>query len=327
MQSEITPIGGLDPAHSLAEQLELPVLDHVGAVAVCRQALDAAATARRGVLVVGDKGTGKSVGAQKAMAFFSDLERGRKGLDGTYRPRRILQTPPLTRCSYRETGIILGRALSKRFTDRLRGKKKADAEIRAEVVQLCRTQRYAALLVDEAETCTDDTLLFLRDLMSGVEGEDRKNAQFASQAAGIGVVVIGDRTLEGRLEPNVEAMHRWAMKFDVPSPTVAVVDQLLHAWFPAFQKHTETVGQLEWHNFLMSAFSAVGGPNLRVAENTARVYALHVTRRDRSISNQAQIPFIRTLFEKALEETTWAAPKAVDASSRAQKVRLGRRSA
>jgi type II secretory pathway predicted ATPase ExeA len=325
MTETLISVGGLDPSHAIAERLHLPLLDGIGAVSTCFQAIDSAATLRRGIAVIGPKGSGKSVGLETAIRLFGDIERGKNGVDNTYRPRRVLHAKLMPRADYRESALAITRGMSKNYAERVRGRKKTNPEIVQDAVALCRTQRQAVIVVDEADECTEDTLVFLRDLMAGIEQLDRQQDEGASRAAGVGVVIVGDATLESRLESNKEAMHRWALTLHVPTVTAASVASLLVHWFPGFRQHVLDIGEEAWRGYISGAFGGSQQLNLRLVENAARLYALHVTRRRLDITDQAHIPFVHAYFEKALQEVTWAAPEAIEASARVVRPRLGRR--
>lgn len=327
MSDRMISVGGLDPAHAIAERLELPLLAGIGATSVCFQAVDTAATLRRGVAIIGPKGSGKSVGLEAAIRLFRDIERVKKEEDATYRPRGLLHSQLLPRADYRDTALGIASAMAKTYSERVRGRKKTNPEVLNDVVQLCRAQKKTVLVLDEVEECTDATLLFLRDLMSGVEQLDRRHEDGPSRASGIGVVIVGDASLQQRLEANLEAMHRWVTTLEVPVVTPDAVASLLLHWFPGFAAHVSEVGFEAWKNYVGGAFGGLGRLNLRMVENASRLYALHITRRNADIQHQGQIPFDYPYFEKAIEEATWAVPNAIEASARPAPKRLGRREA
>jgi hypothetical protein len=105
--------------------------------------------------------------------------------------------------------------------------------------------------------------------MAGVEQLDRQQDEGASRAAGVGVVIVGDATLESRLESNKEAMHRWALTLHVPTVTAGSVASLLVHWFPGFRQHVLDVGEEAWRGYISGAFGGSQQLNLRLVENAA----------------------------------------------------------
>jgi hypothetical protein len=75
---EATPstYGHTHPTGSLLEELELPVLDDLEVVGWVRQALRDAVAHRQGVLVYGDKGTGRSEALQMARPSSGPAKKG-----------------------------------------------------------------------------------------------------------------------------------------------------------------------------------------------------------------------------------------------------------
>jgi hypothetical protein len=301
-------LGGLDPAQHVAEDLALPILPSLGAVTLCKLALDTAATLRRGVMVVGPKGVGKTVGLHLAYEWFAALEREKRQLDNAHRPRRVLRVHGLRNTSYRDTALLLARKLSKTYDDRVRGRKKEPNEVRADFLQLCLKQNYAVLILDEAENCSDAALLLLRDLMADAEEEDptRYRMAGATTAAGLGIVVAGDRPIEERLGLTNEASERWVNVIRVDLLTPEDVIGVYSTWFPGFTPHIESIGPDVWANYLSSVVCRGQHVSFRLLENHARMYVHYTARSNAEVRALHDVAFDADLFQFTLEQAAWA---------------------
>ena len=311
MDTLILHLGGLSADQHVAEELDLPVISNLGAVGVCKRAIDAAAMQRRGVAVIGPKGAGKTLGLRMACEWFTDLERSKRAAEEGYRMRRILRLRGLRDSSYRETAVLVAKQVSPHFSDRKKGKKKDQNEIRQELVQLCLKQQIAVIVADEGEIYSDQALLFLRDLMSEAEDEDSNRFKTLGSvgAGGIGVVIVGDETLEKRLVTTNEASERWTKVFTVDGMDSTAVARVYQAWFPAFADHVVRVGEHEWLNYVNSVICRGRKASFRLLENHARTYAHYVFRSRRDITDRADIPFDARLFEHSADEVSWGLGK------------------
>jgi hypothetical protein len=292
---------------SAVEELALPIIDALGAVGACRRAIDLAAASRRGVLVVGSKGCGKTIGLARAREFFSDLERERRALDSSYAIRRTELFSLISPTDYRGTAVMVAKKISPTYSDRVRGRKKDVNEIRIEVAQLCIKQRIAVLLVDEADHCSPETIGFFRDLMA--QGESADDSRFAgnggTRAAGVGVVLVGTDDLEKTVIASSEAGHRWATALEVGMLDVEQVKRVYSEWFPRFAEHVSAVGDLAWTNYLASVVCRGQPVSLRTLENHTRIYVHGCLRGDRSLYGIRDVPFRKQLFESTATEAAW----------------------
>jgi hypothetical protein len=107
-------LGALSEGADMLESFELPVLDHLGAVALCRQALDECVTYRRGLALVGPKGSGKTLGITSARRWVAGVQRERRAADNSLRVMKVARFPGLRIKTEREVARLLARALSLR---------------------------------------------------------------------------------------------------------------------------------------------------------------------------------------------------------------------
>lgn len=307
--NDVPVIGNLDAAQHFAEELALPIIESLGAIARVREAVDVAATHRKGVVVSGPKGSGKGVAIERAIDWFRECERAKHREDATYRRRRILRVGESLRgTKYRETGVLLCRALDRGYSDRVRRSLKDSNEIRNDFVQLCLRGHFSVIVLDEAERCTDDVLLFLRDFLTDAELQDtaRGRVAGAKTASGIGVVVVGTEAIHARVLQSNEAGERWVQAIKVPGLDLEGVERALEAWFPAFAPHIESIGRENWRTYLASALLRGESVSFRTLENLARAYALVLARHKVPVSQREIVPFHQECFELALSKVTWA---------------------
>jgi hypothetical protein len=302
-------LGGLADEQHVAEELELPLIKNLGAVTACKKALDRAATTRRAVTVLGPKGMGKTIGLRLACDFFASLERAMQERDSSYRLRRVLRLRAARGASYREMAVHLAKQLNPAFSDRVRGRKKEQNEIRTEILGLCLKQQYAVIAIDEGEVYSDESLLLLRDLMADSEDEDpaRFRSPDTTAAAGVGIVIVGtdDKFLD-RLSVTGEAGERWSLVIRVATLKPAAVRNVYAAWFPGFAEYIATVGEPTWEAYLSSLIARGGDVSFRQLENHARAYVHYLARTSEGCTNPRELPFNRHLFELAAEESAWA---------------------
>jgi type II secretory pathway predicted ATPase ExeA len=306
MSEIVLRLGDLDPSQHAVEELELPVLTDTKSVAECKKAVDSAAAWRSGVVVMGPKGAGKTVGLEQAEIWFCDLERKKQALDAAYRPRRVLRVTTLREMDYRASAVHLAETLSPRYSDRYRGRKKTDADVKKDLVTNLVKLNYAVLIVDELERGTDDTLVLLRDLITdcNAEAPERYTSSNAKKSAGLGVVIAG--TPEERLVRMEEAGERWSAQYLVPQVDHVLATRVYLTWFPGFQAHVEAVGSEYWSNYLRTLLWQAQPPSFRLIENHAKAYAWLTLRSARAPTHASDIHFNRDVFEKALNDARWA---------------------
>lgn len=302
-------VGNLAPSHHLAEDIALPIREDLGAVPRMTKAVDVAAVHRKGCLLTGPKGCGKGVAVDWVVEWFKGAEKAKRVEDNTYRRRKILKVGDEIRdTDYRNTAVLLCKRLDPSYRDRKRGAKKETNEIRQDFVQLCLKRNYAVILLDEAERCSDETLLFFRDFITDAEKADKARSRVAGAktAAGVGVVLVGVPNVEHRVALTEEAGERWVSSFSVNSLGLGDVLDVLDTWFPGFDDHIRRVGSEAWQNYVASAFFRGDGVSFRLLENAARTYAHYIARSRPEILDRDQMPFVEPVFESALSDVMWA---------------------
>jgi type II secretory pathway predicted ATPase ExeA len=293
----------IDPRQYLAQELELPVQECVESMVLARLSIDHALTLRTGVALVGGKGTGKTTAAIHAQHWHRERERITEQADGGFTIRRVARAPSLRRLTYRQTGIALAKNIDESYTDRVRGRRKEDADICTDVVELCSAKGYALIIVDEAEYASAETLAFLRDVITNAREAALRSG--STKAAGVGMLLIGETRLLKNLRSSEEAGYRWSVVKQVPPVSVEEVSSLLEAWFPAFQTHIDAVGRESWTKRLSSMFGGSAGMHLHKVRDVALLYAYYVSNSNYAVEAAHQIRFIEPAFVRAVKDVSW----------------------
>lgn len=295
--------GGLDPSGSFSENLRLPILRDLGAITLARQAFDTVAATRKGIVLQGIKGSGKSLAIREAASWFSQTEKKKRKADNAYRIRTVAVLETIRDANYRETGVQVATALAGYYRDRVHNRKKDANEVRADVVQILLTQRVALLSVDEGERCSDATLRFLRDLMADTQAAD-SNA-YAEEgwagAGGVGIVLVGTESIGKRVAKTNEAGQRWTNIIQVPPLSLDDSVRVYAEWLPGLRDHAKSIGAKEWKNYIGSLICRGTPISFRIIENHVRGYVHLYTRMHDGITEREQIAFDRPLFEMAAQ--------------------------
>jgi hypothetical protein len=265
----------------LAEHLALPLVDGLTLDGRMRDALDHAVTTRRGAVVIGAKGCGKSVALARAVAWLEHQEYQREQRNDAYVRRSVHYVPSFAARRYHEGLTVLCRQmLGISFHPNVRGGRKQEDDLRTELLLACRDQNIVALVIDEAERVSPECLRLLRDLMAEAEWHGAHGAVVAGakRAVGLGVLLVGTPVLRAPIMATDEAAQRWSLLVDVDRLLVHEATDILLAWFPAWPRRdapgsTDTVSRLV-ERWLVEA----GGVPWRTLENVARLYFRYVQR-------------------------------------------------
>lgn len=301
---EIT-IGGVRESTHLVEELELPILEEIDALAWIGDAVDQAAAERKGIAVVGRKGAGKTVAAAQALRRFEAAEKQIAKADDRYEKRRaiVVQGPRsakrvevLAEIWYAATGVHPFRLV--------RGRRKSDEQLLDELIVKLAHENIAVVIVDEAENLSEEGLIALRDIISKAEGAAKN--RFSGQGyrpAGVGVVLVGTYRLKARLIRSEEAGHRWVSIREVEDLTPAEAAEVYRHFLPCFAAHAEELGEDEWKEYVRLRVVKGRPVPVRQIENHVRSYVRRVAAEsEEEIESKADIPFDQELFEWTLAE-------------------------
>lgn len=302
MRKQVT-IGGLEKGAFFAAQLELPILSTVEAVDWIVDALDHAATERKGVAVVGAKGAGKTVALQHAIEDFEEAERLAAAEDASYERRRLVKVlSPQSRSRYEILATIWEAALGME-PRRVRGQRKSEDQLFKELVELLLEQRVTVLVFDEAENLSDEALRVIRDIISATESLSRQRFTGRTyKPAGVGALLLGTPSLKNRLVRSEEAGRRWVRIHELDLLDPAQVATTYLEFFPAWREHVAEIGEDAWVDFIrLNVCRGRAIPVGRV-ENHARGYARRFAAENSDITDRSEVKFDAELFEYTLKE-------------------------
>lgn len=305
--SDFILLGGFGDDEPKAEELALPPHPEFGPLARMRDAFDQGLVLRRGIVVVGPKGAGKTIAVRISLEQFGVAERKRNERDGRYIPRRVLHMRAIRGKTYRDgLVVLLGRVTGGAFSTSARGRRKTDDELREEFLHYCFGQNIVLLVFDEVEFAAPPFFDLMRDIMSESEDTDPKRLQADGiRASGIGVVLVGTPIIATWLARTQEAGQRWAGVVAIGDVKPEVAHQIYEHWFPGFAPHITSVGRKAWEQFIAKHVTSGRPVALRSLETHARRYFRRLVRKDLAITSREAAPFNDKVFLLALKESGW----------------------
>lgn len=303
--------GGGTPDEHFPERLCLPFVATASVVALCHDALDQAAAARTGVVLVAPKGAGKSRALRHVIGRFALADRLRAGRDPAYRRRRVVAVSTLRASTYRDALLDLLYAVAgASHRDRVRGRVKTLDELRIELAEMLLDLGVVVVVVDDAETLSDHALTALRDVMVETATRDPAGAPGADGAqapAGVGMLLAGTGDLTPRLLRSDEAGQRYARLVSAGLVPAAHVAGVYRLWLPGFEAHVAAIGEAAWAGYVRTLVTRGKPVALRRLEAHVREYARRLARRDpRRVTAREAVYFAAEPFELTWGESGWA---------------------
>lgn len=302
MSKKRITLGGISEDGFRAEDFSLPVLSDLNAMSWLADGLDQAVTERKGVAVVGAKGTGKSVALRRVMDEFIEVEAEVEAGDAN-RPRRGLAVLTGPRSENRRAVLdVIWKAVVGMEPMRQRGRKIADEKLLEMLIEEILRQNVAVIVVDEAENLSYEALEVLRDIVSLAETTSKRRfSDETYRAAGVGVLLVGTRKLAPRLRESGEAGHRWLRIQSVSALDPDEAAQVYLDFLPQIQIHVDEIGEEGWLEYVR-IHVCMGKPvPIRLIENHVRNYARRMFANDATL-NRDEIPFEEEIFEYTLKE-------------------------
>jgi type II secretory pathway predicted ATPase ExeA len=297
-------VGGLSSDAYMEYDVALPVQEDTQSMKWISDTLDQAVAERRGVVVYGPKGTGKSVALERVVDEFENGERAAEQQDA----RRSRRTVVVVEATASTTEVDVISRIHKAFTgNRLqrheRGRRLEEDELMDRLVALLLQSNVAALAVDEAERLSDTGLRVLRDLMSLAERRDKERRSGGElRAAGVGVLLVGTGSLAERVRATDEAGERWVRLKAIPPLDAAEVADMYLAFLPGLQAHVDEVGTDEWAEYVRIHVSQSQHVSFRRIENHVRNYIRRMRRNDETITDRTEVGWDEGIFTYTLEE-------------------------
>lgn len=315
--TEIIRLGGFDDddMHA-AEDLALPLIPELSAIARVRDALDHVATVRRGVVVAGPKGVGKTMAVRRAVQEFMDRERKKKALSESYQPRRVLMLRGIRARTYRDALIaILHEIVGASFCIKAHGRRKTDDELRSELILHALNQRLLTFVLDDAESFAPVVYELLRDIISDAEERDTSryltNAEGDGvfRASGIGMLLVGTLEVARKIRLGDEAHQRWVGTVEIGLCPAEQVGDVYLRWLPGFSAHVHSVTAAVWSGFITEHVTRKQGVYMRLLENHTRLYFRRMVRNTAETLTRVSCPFREQLFLLTLQEARWSIDK------------------
>lgn len=303
-------LGALDPAARLLEGVALPYLPSLPAVAYVRDALQQALAERKGVVLVGGMGSGKTMAVHRVLEAHEAAEAQKQALDAGYRPQRALRVDGVrSRDPLALYAIVWRRATGMELALRARHRTKPVEQVRDELVEMLRSLDVAVLVFDEAQQLTPEALTAIRDLLAVAEATDpaRHLDTGTYRPAGLGVVLVGTDDLHTTIAASVELGHRWLAIRRVPAVPSAHVPQVYAAMLPALARAQATMGAQAWDELVAGWCWQGSDVPVRLIENHVREYVRLVYNHAASHGaaaglTLATLPWDREIFRFAREQ-------------------------
>jgi hypothetical protein len=310
------PIGGNGGRRHLLNKLTLPILPVGMNLALAADAMQKALDERRGVVIEGERGVGKTIGIATARRQILADERAARDADKDHRARRVVVTRGLGGKTEADALISLLKVVAEKgFRERAHAMRKDATDLMKQLVTHLRSQNVGLLVVDEAQRCSDAAITMLRNLIAdGEETDDERYGDAAADpndlgtltTAGVGLVVAGTPGLRARIEATGEARHRWVAEVELHRLPAADVPGVYAAWFPRFREHVSRVGEDVWRAYVTSTAAKEGDVPFRFLENHAKAYWYRMINFDPSVTKREAVYFLPELFESTLAESRWS---------------------
>lgn len=252
-------VGNVHASTTLLRRVRLPLLAAVDALAALRIAIQFAADRRKGVVVTGDKGAGKTVALARAVRSFRRDEALVNGNDASTAARDVALLPvcrPASRSEYirliytAEFGELDARSL-----------RRGDEGMLDDLVASWTEAGVAVLVADEAEHLSAAALDVLRDIMSRAAAPNADEAtaheEYLDRPRGLGVVVVGTPSVARRLRKTSEWRERWAREIKAYPLAVDALPDLYASYLPCFAHEAERRGSEKWAELVLE----IAGPH------------------------------------------------------------------
>lgn len=297
-----------DENPEIAGDMPLPLFERLGGIDLARYAISSATTLKRGCVLIGDKGTGKSEGVHAGLRWYDASQKQREAADPRYQRSYALHFPNLAKETEHGLAVLLGKQLLPDFSDRAGVRTKSPQALRDEIASHLLKNRYAVIVIDEAEFLTPACLEFLRHLMSTAAPRDSRQYEGSGKRpAGIGVVLVGTPVLKARIVASEEAGHRWAEILDVEPLTLEDACQVYAHWLPTLTAAFGAaigVNSMAWVNYVGTTLAQGNVLPLRVIDHHVRTYLHEIATMYPGLRGLDQVPVDRDRFEDAFRRAT-----------------------
>lgn len=310
VEPTMIPLGSYRTDNGLADQLALPLFEDLPALVWASDCLYHAITHRTGVALIGDKGLGKSVAIDHAIANFEAAEDER---DRSQVRRTVfrIQSPtsrerlPLFRAIHL---AITGESIETREE----GRRIPDDELAQRLAATLLEVNCVALVFEEAEYLTDEALDAIRTLMShAVAMAKDRYVGGTVRTAGVGVLFIGTPKLQHRLQRHEEHGQRWSRYQRVSKMTPEIVATTYRRLLPCFEAQAQAVGGPTWDAFIRQHIAKRAMPVRHITQHVEN-YVRRMATAYPTLTRLEEIPFSERLFLSCWSELARPSTDALD---------------
>jgi hypothetical protein len=268
------PIATVTDPTDEALRLPLPQLPDVDAMRWMPDALTHATSARTGVVVVGEKGCGKSVALAHAIETAKETETTKRSANAGYRWLRFGLVDTLPSTTPREVIFEIWRQVVKgQPAVKIGPRGKTDGELLIELVQRLLARRYAVIAFDEAEFFSPAAHRVIRDLMSlSYSRSKEKKSDAGLLPAGLGVLLVGASDLEPTIVDSPEANVRWSRMAPVSALAPDQVPDVYRRLLPEMDALATLMGADVWGRMIHTEVTRGGQLPIGVVVTHVRTF-------------------------------------------------------
>jgi len=298
-------IGAVAGALELTERIRLPILEDLGVVAWVSDVLDFVVAHRKGGLVIGEKGSGKTFAARRALRSFAEAEKMYEAAGDEYRHREVLFVPQIRGPKARDAICALYKAAAGTGPSPRAGSYyKTDDDLLDETIRAYEARNVVAVVVDEGEQLSRPALEVLESLMSRSETmSDDRYEESAYAPAGIGVLLLGTGRLRELAAGSPEWGRRWVRMQEVGLVDAEKVPEVYLRFLPGLQEHVDEIGEDAWRAFIETELTHGEDLPLSFIENHVRTYVRRMRIAEPGLEDLEDVPFREEVFEHARKHT------------------------
>jgi len=298
-------IGAVAGALELTERIRLPILEDLGVIAWVTDVLDFVVAHRKGGLIIGEKGSGKTFAARRALRSFAEAEQMYEKHGDEYRHREVLFVPQIRGSKPRDVICALYKAATGAGPSPRAGSYyKTDDDLLDETIRAYEARNAVAVVIDEGEQLSREALGVLESFMSRSETmSDDRYEEGTYVPAGIGVVLLGTGRLRELAASSPEWGRRWVRMQEVGLVEADQVPGVYLRFLPGFEEHVDEIGEAAWDTFIEDAITHGEDQPLSFIENHVRTYVRRMRMAEPDLEDLGDVPFHEEIFDHARRHT------------------------
>ncbi len=299
-------IGEVDAAAAYEGKVRLPVLSDVGAIPWVADCLDQANKQKKGIAVLGEQGTGKSIAIDMALQGHAENERLAEKNDPKYRRTRVAHVHSMQSKTRRDCLIKIWKDAFRREPEvRVRNRRRTDDELMDALVERLLNHRVSAIIFDEGEALADEAFEVMRDIMSIAERRSKHRFTGGGQEreyspAGVGILLVGTEALRGRILDSEE--RRWVRIQAVAPIKASKVGSVYRRFLPGLNEHVSEASEETWARFIYENVTRGGPMPIGRIEDHVVNYIRRMRSASRDATPREAIGFNKEIFMRTLVE-------------------------